>query len=71
MTPITIPDLSRVSLQQLYQRATEAQRLYETALNATVTALGLDPRGAHTLDLATGVLTPETPKNDEPKDGAS
>lgn len=61
---IKVPDLSLSSLRALYQQAQQAAATYNLALNATVAALGLDPRQPNKFDLDTGIITPAAPEQD-------
>jgi hypothetical protein len=58
MTPIQLPEISRLALAQLYQQQKSAEQQYALALNATLAAVGLDPRLAHSFDLDTGIIQP-------------
>lgn len=58
MTPIQLPETSLAGLRTLYQQAAQAKQLYDIALNATVAAVGLDPKGNHQVNLDTGIITP-------------
>lgn len=57
-TPIKLPELSRAGLLALYSEYKAAERLYQTALNSAVMALGIDPREDNRIDLDTGIITP-------------
>lgn len=59
---MTLPELSRAALLALYRDAKQAELLYTTALNASVAALGLDPREQINVNLDTGEVSPAVPK---------
>jgi hypothetical protein len=58
MTPIQLSELSLAGLRDLDVKLGQAQRDWDTAANATLAALGLDPTLNHHLNLTTGVITP-------------
>jgi hypothetical protein len=55
---IQLPELSRAALHALYAEQEAAKQRYSLALNATLAALGLDPRSPNHIDLDSGVITP-------------
>lgn len=58
---MTLPELSRAGLLDLKRKADIATLAYETALNATVAAIGLDPRDKINVNLDTGEVTQTEP----------
>lgn len=54
---IQIPKGAHAGLRNLFNEAAMATNLYQTALNATVAAMGLDPELGHSFDVASGVIT--------------
>lgn len=66
MEPLKLPELARVGLLDLYQKAKSAELLYTTALNSAVAALGLDPRHTHQVNLDTGDITPTKHEQEAP-----
>lgn len=53
----TINEKTRQSLFQLHTQMKQAEHTYNTAVNAVLVTLGIDPEYDNTLDLDTGVLT--------------
>lgn len=55
-TTIALPHPCRLGLLDLYGKAAQAKREYELALNAAVSAIGLDPQKPHSVNLDTGLI---------------
>jgi hypothetical protein len=65
MTQITLPPLCVQGLRELYAAQQQATLLYETAMNSALTAVGLDHRQNHELNLDVGIITVAEPPKEQ------